>query len=129
MWKSSDSGMAEWGLNRLTSLQITTVNSEQNTNNNLLKVLESEQSAGRFWRRTETWNEASALDGFPAFEAFAWGQAAVKSGCRESKLTKTQAFWAETPKYRVLVSHSHRNLRDEISERRASEKGSSRFSV
>lgn len=128
--KSSDSGLAEWGLNRLTTLQITVVNSKQNTNSN--KPPEGPEKwakIGTFWRRNEPWNEAATLGEFPVFKALAWGQAAVTWWCRKTKPTKSHSLSGLKPKYRVWVSHHHRNVREEISERGVSEKRSSRIFV
>lgn len=45
--EGTTSCMAEWGINRLTTLEIITINSEQNTGN-YLKVLESEPKLADF---------------------------------------------------------------------------------
>lgn len=72
MLTSSVPGMTEWGLNRLTTLQITTVYSEQNIDNNHLKVLKSEQNLADFGEELKLGRRhQQGLGEFPVFKALA----------------------------------------------------------
>lgn len=129
--KSSGPGMAEWGLNRLTTLQITTVNSEQNTNNNHhhLKVLQSEHKLADFGEELKLGRRHQHGVSFLCLRHWPEGRLQSYYGAGQLNQQKPPVFLAKQPENRIWVSHSYKKVREEISKRRVSKEGNPRFGI